>query len=332
MRFIHNSLSAVSLVLLVTTLASAQHGHGHAGGGSFDPFKTPNQALAAYYQKNAAEIKQLTETAANQQAQATARAKALSQLRAKYPDHAVLTASKLIADDATEVAALASEIIAAAGVMMDHKMPAGGSQSPVFAYALAQHDVIFTALRKAVADKRQQVNGPAAKLLAAQSDPAGLEIIAEGVGSGAFSALDAVNYLGIAESAQAGQYLAKYLDNDDPKVQAAAATYLSSSPQYAPVVKDKILLNPEAKTEVRQAAAKYLARNADVALPLLNDPTTPPALYSTALDSYIKASGKKLSAAQLQSLLRGIEKLEAPPESIKDVKSHIQQLYQSKSK
>jgi hypothetical protein len=198
---------------------------------------------------------------------------------------------------------------------------------------MAKDSSVRNALRAAAVDKREEVRQPAAELLSAQSDAKGLAAIATAAKEGVYSDVEAVGYLKLADPSKSGPYLSPYLEKGSDEVRALAAGRLSYAPEYRAVVRDKVLLNPDAKLTVREAAAKGLASDPDVALPIIVDKTTPSKLRAAVLEGYVKSRGGRSSAEQIKSLQQAVEDLQKEPGiDLQNVKADLQRQYEQKSK
>ncbi|WP_435021804.1 hypothetical protein TA3x_002568 [Tundrisphaera sp. TA3] len=259
--------------------------------------------LVARYEKNAADIKALQETVQDGSRPEEDRLKAFHLLRRKYPDAAVVTSAALVKakEPSEKVAAFAVGELGAAAAMSDHRMREGVQPTPTDLYMMRRHEFAREALRIGQKDPRPSIRNSATNTLAALSDKIGLDNVVAGANEGRYSALEAVNHLGLARRDVGAEFLEPYLDSSkSADVQAAAVTYLAGVPDLSNRIRDEFLLNPDAPMEARLAAARRLAKNPDIALLILSNDKTPPELFQETFTTYLTAEEKHFSEPQLK--------------------------------
>jgi hypothetical protein len=272
----------------------------------FDPYKNPDKFVAAFYAQNQALINELSVTAKSSEVAPDERLKALQRLHDEFPDVAIPVLAELTEDANLEVAGKATELMASASMMMNHRMHGAAeshSHNPVEVYLMRKHELIYSTLREAARDERNAVNAPAAKALASQSDEKGLEIVSES--RGLYGDRQYVQIMSLASPQVAGKYIEDYLDSPDKEIQALVGSYLVESPLYAAAAKEKILLNEDAPLDTRIEVAKHVY-DVKHLMPLVVSPHTPAGLYSEVINTYVDRSAPELSLKEIEMLLEGI--------------------------
>ncbi len=292
----------------------------------FDPFNNPDPFVTSYLTDNRGKINNLIAVSEDKSRSATVRIEALKSLHKVLPDVALPTLAKLIQDESVEVASQAASMLAAASMMMNHKMPEANlgdhKDNPSVEYGMARHELIFASLLKLLDDSRPKVRALAAQSLSANSDKDGVTKIIEDTNSGRYSEQEAISYLTLAGPELVGEFLSKYLDSKDAKLLTPVSQYLAES-RFRGQVRDKVLWNRDAPIEARQESSRLMPT--DDLVPLFVSPDTPEVLYSSALDEYVKRQGSKLTKPQVELLLQGIKKFDpAASATTKEIKEKLE--------
>ena len=296
----------------------------------FDPYKHPDAFLAKFYDDNRAVIKDLTDLATAADKPSERRTEALQRLHDEFPDVALPVLAKLTDDNDANVAAKATEVLASASMMMNHKMygdPGDHGGNPVQSYLMGKHELVYESLRKAIADDRASVRTPAANALASQSDEEGLAKLNEV--RDRYGEKRYVEIMSLASPEATGKYLESYLDSQDKSVQALVGSYLIESNQYASLVKEKILLNPDSDLEARIDVAQHVPDSRDL-FPLLMSRKTPDKLFSEAIKTHVKRTRPSISPREIDILLESLDSRTGGIESLNSLQNQLIQLRDSK--
>jgi len=273
---------------------------------------TPGSDEAQRYERNAERVEDLR--GLTKIGSAESRIKALEGLLIEYPGAALDRAAELVSDSNEEVAVAAVRVLAASIVMTDHVHH--GSMTPEAEQVIARAEAVRAVLRTLILDGRLVVREEATRSLASMSDPAALKAIDEAASQSKITAVQAVNYLGLAHVKASAPYLEKYLDNGSGSTRKAAIAYLAPYPEYQPRIRDAILFNGEADNATRAYAAQTLSRYdkefGTYALLVTNDSETPASVAASTVSAYVDtltAEPNTLTPRMLKALERSVEEL-----------------------
>lgn len=293
----------------------------------------PDPAWAEYYRQHATDIESLRRQII--QGETAQRLNALEQLARLYPDAVLSTSIELLDDRSLEIAQKAAELLASSIVMSDHQTAhqEHAKLNSYQKYTIEQHTTARVALLKVLEDPRAELREVAAKILASLSDEEALSKINAGIQTGLYSETEAVNYFGLARPDVGNQYLEPYLVGGSNEARAGAALYLGGNPQYQAQIRDSILFDPSLDASIRSAAAEILSRYdpnyQNYALILTLDPSIPPPLYTTVVESYVDSlqADNSLNSANARVLRTAIEnyQIQNPEADVEQIEKSLEQ-------